>query len=212
MDLEQLEVAANLGDVEAMFNLGQYYSSDDASALEHPKAIYYFKKAIAANHIPSLQGLARCYFYGLGVKKSYKRAHDYTYQAIKLGNVKSRLFFSLFYLEGLGVKKDYFKAYDLVFDLAVKGEGYGQYLLGLILIKLKKYQEGIAWLKQSAINNTNIASRLLGQIYLEGKFVIQNKDLATKWFKYAADHGCLISAQILKAMNYFSKTLFKVFN
>ena len=212
MDIAKLEVDANLGDVDANFRLGQYYSSDNASMIDYPKAIYYFKQGIKANHPPSFQGLARCYFYGLGVRKSYKLAYDYTSQAIRLGNIKSRLFFSLFYLEGIYVKRDLFKAYDLVFDLAIKGDGYAQYLMGLILLRLKKKQDALEWLKRSATNGINIAARLLGQIYLEGKEVLQNHDLATTWFEYAASNGCSLSKDILKAMNYFKKTMFKVFN
>jgi uncharacterized protein len=212
VDTQKLEVAASLGDVDAMFKLAQYYSSDDASLIDYPKAIYYFKQGISANHPPSFHGLARCYFYGLGVRKSYKRAYDYTYQAISLGHAKSRLFFSLFYLEGIYVKKDYFKAYDLVYDFAVNGDGYGQYLIGLILLKLKKYQDAISWFKRSAIGGTSIAARMLGQLYLEGSVVIQSQDLAATWFEFAANHGCQISNDILKAMKYFKNTLFKVFN
>jgi TPR repeat protein len=210
VEINELETLADQGNVEAMHQLGAFYSSDEAGVNEYPTAIKYFKQAMALNHPPSFQGLARIYFFGLGVKKSYKRAYDLTSQAIRLGNVKSRLFFSLFYLEGLFVKKNLFTAYDLVYDQANKNDSYAQYLLGVIYLKLKKTKDAVKWLEISAKNGATIASRLLGQLYLEGKVVIQDQNLATFWFNYAINQGCQVSSQILKAMTYFKQTLFKV--
>lgn len=212
MDIDKLELSAEQGDVDAMFRLGEFYSSDEASIFEYPKAIYYFKKASSLGHGPSFLGLARCHFYGLGVKRSYKLAHDYTAQAIRHGSNNARLFFSLFYLQGYYVDVNLDKAYDLIYDHLQKKDPYAQYIMGNIYLKTNQIDKAINILEKAASNGLVEASNLLGSIYLIGEHVSKNETLSKKWYQNAANMGSKQAKQILDGIEYFAATLFKVLN
>jgi TPR repeat protein len=212
VDISKLETGARNGNVEAMQQLGEYYSSDEASVVEYPKAVYYFTMASSLGHGPSFLGLARCYFYGLGVKKSYKLAHDYTREAIRSGSINARLFFSLFYLQGYGVEVNLDKAYDLVYDHLIKENAYAQYIVGNIYLRTNQIDKGVLYLSLSANNGLIEATNLLGSIYLNGDFVNKDEKLCKKWYSLAVKQGCKLSTQILSAIEYFSATLFKLVN
>jgi TPR repeat protein len=212
VDIDKLEISAKYGDVDAMFKLGEFYSSDEATLFEYPKAINYFKKASSLGHGPSFLGLARCHFYGLGVKKSYKLAHDYTREAIRSGSINARLFFSLFYLQGYGVEVNLDKAYDLVYDHLIKENAYAQYIVGNIYLRTNQIDKGVLYLSLSANNGLIEAANLLGSIYLNGDFVNKDEKLCKKWYSLAVKQGCKLSTQILAGIEYFSATLFKLVN
>ena len=212
MDISKLETSARNGNVVAMQQLGEYYSSDEASVVEYPKAVYYFTMASTLGHGPSFLGLARCHFYGLGVKKSYKLAHDYTHEAIRRGSSNARLFFSLFYLQGYGVEVNLDKAYDLVYDHLIKENAYAQYIVGNIYLRTNQIDKGVHFLSLAANNGLIEATSLLGSIYLNGTYVRKDQDLCKKWYGLAAKQGSKVSLQILSAVEYFSTTLFKLVN
>jgi TPR repeat protein len=195
-----------------MQQLGEYYSSDEASVVEYPKAVYYFTMASSLGHGPSFLGLARCHFYGLGVKKSYKSAHDYTHEAIRRGSSNARLFFSLFYLQGYGVEVNLDKAYDLVYDHLIKENAYAQYIVGNIYLRTNQIDKGVHYLSLAANNGLIEATSLLGSIYLNGTYVRKDEHQCKKWYALAVKQGCGISSKILSAVEYFSATLFKLVN
>jgi TPR repeat protein len=212
VDISKLETSARNGNVVAMHQLGEYYSSDEASVVEYPKAVYYFTMASSLGHGPSFLGLARCHFYGLGVKKSYKLAHDYTHEAIRRGSSNARLFFSLFYLQGYGVEVNLNKAYDLVYDHLIKENAYAQYIVGNIYLRTNQIDKGVHYLSLAANNGLIEATSLLGSIYLNGTYVRKDEHLCKKWYGLAAKQGSKVSSQILSAIEYFSATLFKLVN
>ena len=212
MDISKLETSARNGNVVAMHQLGEYYSSDEASVVEYPKAVYYFTMASSLGHGPSFLGLARCHFYGLGVKKSYKLAHDYTHEAIRRGSSNARLFFSLFYLLGYGVEVNLDKAYDLIYDHLIKENAYAQYIVGNIYLRTNQIDKGVHYLSLAANNGLIEAANLLGSIYLNGDFVNKDEKLCKKWYSLAVKQGCKLSTQILAGIEYFSATLFKLVN
>ena len=212
MDISKLETSARNGNVVAMQQLGEYYSSDEASVVEYPKAVYYFTMASSLGHGPSFLGLARCHFYGLGVKKSYKLAHDYTHEAIRRGSSNARLFFSLFYLQGYGVEVNLDKAYDLVYDHLIKENAYAQYIVGNIYLRTNQIDKGVHYLSLAANNGLIEATSLLGSIYLNGTYVRKDEHQCKKWYGLAAKQGSKVSLQILSAIEYFSATLFKLVN
>jgi uncharacterized protein len=212
VDISKLETSARNGNVVAMHQLGEYYSSDEASVVEYPKAVYYFTMASSLGHGPSFLGLARCYFYGLGVKKSYKLAHDYTHEAIRRGSSNARLFFSLFYLQGYGVEVNLDKAYDLVYDHLIKENAYAQYIVGNIYLRTNQIDKGVLYLSLAANNGLIEATSLLGSIYLNGTYVRKDEHQCKKWYGLAVKQGCIISSKILSAIEYFSATLFKLVN
>jgi uncharacterized protein len=212
VDISKLETSARNGNVVAMHQLGEYYSSDEASVVEHPKAVYYFTMASSLGHGPSFLGLARCHFYGLGVKKSYKLAHDYTHEAIRRGSSNARLFFSLFYLQGYGVEVNLDKAYDLVYDHLMKENPYAQYIVGNIYLRTNQIDKGVHFLSLAANNGLIEAISLLGSIYLNGTYVRKNEHQCKMWYGLAAKQGSKVSTQILSAIEYFSATLFNLVN
>jgi TPR repeat protein len=195
-----------------MQQLGEYYSSDEASVVEYPKAVYYFTMASSLGHGPSFLGLARCHFYGLGVKKSYKLAHDYTRESIRRGSSNARLFFSLFYLLGYGVEVNLDKAYDLVYDHLIKENAYAQYIVGNIYLRTNQIDKGVHYLSLAANNGLIEATSLLGSIYLNGEYVGKNECLCKQWYGLAVKQGSKVSIKILAAVEYFSATLFKLVN
>ena len=63
-------------DEEAQYQLGTWYKNGIYVEKNLAEAVKWFNKAASNGHIKAKTSLAKCYYYGEGVKKSYKKAYE----------------------------------------------------------------------------------------------------------------------------------------
>jgi len=75
----------------------------------------------------------------------------------------------------------------------MKSHEYGNprasYWLGVYFEQNKQYNDAVLWYKKASETKNNVAEYRIGLMYLEGKGVAKDTEMAYKWFKLASDHG-----------------------
>ena len=169
---------------EAMWKLG-YYLSISNERNDNKDAIIWLEKASKHGSIRAMIYLGDCYFLGVGVLKDYSRGAEYYLSAANMGSAEAQYKLGVCYYDGLGVKKDYRKGMELLQNSAEKGNSDAQYKLGRISVGMKS----IEWFQKSAKQGNSLAQCEMGNNYLQGRYVVQDYDIAFKWFKSAAKQG-----------------------
>ena len=205
---------------------------DDDYVVRCARFLYENKKYDAAFKIASkfakkhnthalyLMGL--CYYYGCGVVKSIKKAHEYFEIAAKKGDPYSQSRLAALYFEGKGVEKDYGqavywyqKAAELDYPQAICrlaicyyfGHGVeksAKQSFALFDRLIKKYgKEKLKYIKKLDFN-TGVRF-CLGCLYYYEDAGVQSYPEAVYWFKDAAEEGHVASCYHL-AMCYCDGT------
>lgn len=91
-EIEKLQQAAEQGDAEAQFMLGQYYLFDDDM-----KAVVYLSKAAEQGHAAAQCNLATCYSGGRGVAQNYEIAMQLYALSAEQGYADAQFYLGLFY-------------------------------------------------------------------------------------------------------------------
>ena len=105
--------AAEMGHVQAQYNLAICYGSGLGVQQDFQKALMWYVKSAEAGYCMSQLALAQQYEAGLGVEQDYTKAFEwYKLAEAELPMVKQRL--GVFYYKGLGVKQDYAEAVRLL--------------------------------------------------------------------------------------------------
>jgi hypothetical protein len=193
--------SAEHGNAMAQYQLGMMYYEGKGTEQSFEKSLYWFEKSKEGLEKGDYRGtlqsvsirLAHQYYYGLGVKKDYKRAYD----ECRYIDTPEGLY--LQYLTGkeLGIRDPY--KYDLrankcLEESAEKGYVEAQYTLGMNYKNgyrvVQSYIEAYRWLAKAAEGGDTRAMYEIGTWYEEGKCgKMKSAAKARKWFKMAADLG-----------------------
>ena len=107
-----MEAAANQGNTEAEVAMAEMYMRGEVVPLSAKKAIPWYEKAYAKGDVDAINGLARLYRYGSGVKKkSGKKAFEYYQMASLKDHTRSQVGLGMAYRDARGVKKNLIYAY-----------------------------------------------------------------------------------------------------
>ena len=83
--IEQLQHDAELGDAEAMLNLGLAFQEGDGIDKDFKKAVEWFERAVTKGNTHAMIELVMCYVKGLGVPKPFMihpRVNDVKFDVI----------------------------------------------------------------------------------------------------------------------------------
>jgi hypothetical protein len=84
-ELIAMTTAADNGNTEAQYSLGEHYSWDGEA--EHPKlAVQWYRKAAAQGHAEAMSALAECYLSGWGVKQNKNLGFKWLVKAAEAGH------------------------------------------------------------------------------------------------------------------------------
>ncbi|WP_227546274.1 tetratricopeptide repeat protein [Moraxella catarrhalis] len=89
MAVREYQKAAELGHVEAMYNLAVAYFQGDGVQQNYQKAHAWYQKAADMGHASAKYNLGSMYFYGQGVAANQSHALVLWQQAAKQGNAKA---------------------------------------------------------------------------------------------------------------------------
>lgn len=101
--VEQRRAAAEKGDPEAQYQLGQMYESGIEVIKSLPAAIGLYERAAQQGHLASMEKLGSLYYKGIGVGRDYKKAFGWFKQAAEGGNKESQYYLGRMYSLGHGV-------------------------------------------------------------------------------------------------------------
>ncbi|MBQ6206847.1 MAG: toll/interleukin-1 receptor domain-containing protein [Oscillospiraceae bacterium] len=118
---EYWERAAAKGHVNALYDLGVFYSNGYGVKQDYAKAREYYEQAAAKGHASALYNLGYFYDFGYGLKQDYAKAREYYEQAAAKGHASALYVLGFFYDYAIGVKQDYVKAREYYEQAAAKG-------------------------------------------------------------------------------------------
>ena len=179
LDLKQatecLQQAADLGDTEAMRQLGICYENGEGVDKNLSTAAKLYQLAKDRNNAKAMVNLASCYENGHGVPQDLNIAIELLQQAVDLNDSDAMFKLASWYEQGKGVTKDSSKAVDLLVQAAENGHVGAMYKLGLMLVKGEgvstDLKNGIRYLEQAANKGDIDAMNALADCYKNGNGV-----------------------------------------
>ena len=130
-DLDAIRHAAEQGDADAQFEVGESYTSGTKVPRDHTEAARWYRQAAEQGHADALFLLGEHYARGLGVLKDDKEAARSFRQAAEQGHDSAQLVLAGFFAEGRGVLKDDKEAARWYRQAAERGNAIAQMFLGL---------------------------------------------------------------------------------
>jgi TPR repeat protein/predicted phosphodiesterase len=112
-------MAADLGNLEAMCDLGYMYLVGQGTEKDLEKSFYWYLKSAELGYLHSMRDVGQAYYFGIGMEVDYKEAVNWFKKASELNYSHATCDLALCYLEGHGVKKNLTKAVE-TYLLALK--------------------------------------------------------------------------------------------
>ena len=128
---ELLERASEMGNPEAMVNVGYCHEKGHGVPQNKKKAFYWFRKAVKLGSVRGLFNLAGCYLNGDGVSQDKHQAIELHKQAADMGDDLAMLKLGVFYGKGDGVPQDKWKAIGMHRRAASIGNDYATFVLSI---------------------------------------------------------------------------------
>ncbi len=197
-ELEALQKAAQKGDVNAQFKLGELY--EQGSDIVHPSLVEagrWYEKAAATGHAASRNKLAVIYFHGLGgYEKDQVKARDLFEESVKANHSDAMFMLGRIYMEGAeGIKRDLKRGTDLIKSAALAGNEYAMDDLGVMYYTGTQFiprDRGLAylWYIRAATKNYPPAMVHVGSMYYFGiEPVPKDEKKGIAWVEGAYKNG-----------------------
>jgi hypothetical protein len=122
--------AAELGDAEAQFAVGNYLENGVGTRTRLKEAVKWYEKAVASS-VDALYSLARCYFEGRGVTRDREKGVKLFRKAAKQGDPFAQYSLGLAYVQGRGVACDFNKGFTWLLKAAHQDFAPAQFSVGL---------------------------------------------------------------------------------
>ena len=145
-----LEDIAELGDVEAQFQLGVCYYRGEGVAQDFVEAVRWFHKAAEQGDAPAQYNLGVCYYFGRGVAQDFEEAFQWYRQAAEQGDAKAQFNLAVCYGQGHGVKRNHEEGIKWLRKSAAQGNEEAVKLLNKFPVEQLKKLGG--WLFPSSDN------------------------------------------------------------
>jgi TPR repeat protein len=188
------KMGAELGDANAMGNLGRSYANGLGGPRDYTKAREWYEKAEKKGDAGSMYALGLLYANGWGVPQDYGKAREWYKKAVEKGDADGMYPLGLLYDNGWGVPQDYAKAREWYEKAAEKGNVSAMNNLGVLY---HNGEEGVPqdfakareWFEQAAEKGIAIAMTNLGVLFVNGRGVPQDYAKAREWYEKAAAKG-----------------------
>ena len=104
--------SAEVGNSEAMANVGAYYWQGKGVEQDYDQAFYWCLKGAESGNATAMNTLGKIYYIGKGTQKNYEKAFEWFSKAADAGDIDALKNLSIMYAKGEGVVKDENKAKD----------------------------------------------------------------------------------------------------
>lgn len=189
--IQLFQKAAEQGNDEAMFYLGECYYSGRFVELDETQAMSWYRKAAELGNGRAQNNLA-VYLHTNEDPQIVAEAIMWFQKSAEQGNSFGQVNLGGCYVEGTGVEQSWEEAVKWYRKAAEQGNTDGQYMLGNCLLDGKvattDADAGLKWLTLSAKLGNPSGQYHLAVRYRDGKGVKQNYAEARKWFKEASKY------------------------
>lgn len=158
-----------------------------------PQAIILLEKAAAAGSGEACSTLGDCYYSGIGVAKSARKAAEYYAKGAELGNAQACYSLACLYADGTGVARNAEMALKWFTKAAQQGDAAAQFSLGDL------YENGrgvtrnpataYSWYLKAAESGDATAQYKVGVMLHDGMGVQKNREEGLRWLFRASENG-----------------------
>jgi uncharacterized protein len=190
---DELRKAAERGDAQAQYYLGEAYYIGSGVPKNLAEAIKWYRKAAEQGHAQAQFALGHSYRTGDGVPQNLSEAAKWWRKSAEQGFADAQFNVGLMYLIGDGVPKKIDEA-AIWFRLAAEqGHEKAQYQLGHAYSKgegvPQSYAQAAKWYRKSAEQGHAGSQFHLAHMYYFGEGVPKDEIEALAWFNVAAANG-----------------------
>ena len=191
---EDIATAAEKGDADAQYRLGQIYLRGTGVLKDLPKAYGLIRQAAEQGHTEALGGVGYFYAQGIQVPKDLTEAAAWFRKGAEKGGAKAQLNLGQALAYGRGVPVDEkaglewierAAAQGLPHALCVQGEFYFHGKFG----RPQDYGQALPYFQKAADADHAGAQNMLGTMYENGLGVPLDLAQAEAWFRKAAEQG-----------------------
>ena len=208
--------AAKSNNPAALFNVALCYDEGIGTEENKIEALRWYKKAAEAGVLQAKFNLAMYYKDGakfasdsgdIFLEKDFQKSLKILKECSNSGFPPADRELAKMYLKGINLKQDNSLGLKLLESSASKEDPEALYLLAKYKIEAG-VDVGIVFpmIKKAAENNIVDALELIGACYEIGRGTSQNKDIAVRYYKKAAEAG-MLSAQLRLADYYLNGTI-----
>lgn len=187
--------SANMGDVQAQYDLGKLYYNGDGVDRDYVAAHGWFELAADQGNADAQYHLGVQYHLGQGIKIDYVKAFEWYEKAALQGNIEAQFCLGELLYMAKGVEKSFKKAHEWLEKAAAQGHARALD----ILRELEK--DKISNLRKEAESDDIVSQYKLGMIYIQGKIVDKDDAKGRFWLKKAADRGIIKAQTALKELD-----------
>ena len=186
--------AAELGDAEAQFALGQLYLRGALGPADGNEAAKWFKAAADQGFVAAYERLGAICAEGMGVERDYEAAAAWFHKAAAEGNAAALYSLGELHRAGLGVPKDAGTAADLFSRAARSGVAEAGVRLGAILAAGElgggpDYRRAAMWWREAAQQGSLDAACNLALLCIRGQGEPQDKAMGLRLLEETAERG-----------------------
>lgn len=102
--------AADNGETEAYFYIGNMYYKGEVVSQDYEEAINWFTKAVEAGDSRAISQLGTIYLQGKGIPQDYEKASKLFLKGVELGSSEGAFYLGMMHAEGLYYPQDYHEA------------------------------------------------------------------------------------------------------
>ncbi|MFK8114931.1 MAG: tetratricopeptide repeat protein [Rubripirellula sp.] len=189
--LHWLELATREGNHTAMTELGMLLSDKNSGHQDETRAFTLFLQAALKGSETAMYELGWCYHAAIGVKQNDVKARQWMSKAAQAESPKPDVLRLMghFHEKGIGGDVDIEAAKDWYRKGRDAGSSASMYSLAKLLIAENRFAEAHTLLLQASSLGNKYAFGLIGDLYLDGKGVPQDPDVARDWYAKGADAG-----------------------
>ena len=203
-----LRKSAKAGDADAMFHLAICYENGDGCSISEEKAFDWYKEAANVNHPGAMFNLGHLY----DTQEDKKSAFKWWKKAARLGHVGGMFIVGLLYFLGAdGVEQNKQEALHWLSRAADEGDDVDAMFHVALLYDdeseefLVDKKQAVAWYTRAAEKGHSAALFNLAHAYDIGEGCVEDKALAIKLWKEAAESDPPhIGAQFVLGLVYYS--------
>ena len=201
--------AAERGDPEAMFKLGNCYKEGRGVPADAGEAAQWYRRAAEAGHAKAMYSTAVCFWNGNGLPKDKALAAQWAQKAADAGNANGMNLLGMCYMEGQGFPKSRAEAARWYRQGAEAASPLAMHSFGVCLWKgqgiPKDATSAQQWIRKAADAGNAPSMMWLSDQYALGDGVPQDDSLAAEWCTKAADLGDVRAVVTLGDRSYSGK-------
>ena len=186
-------VAAEQGDADAQFRLGEMYKYGRGIRQDDEEAVKWYRQAAEQGHAAAQKKLGWMYANGRGVRQDDEEAVKWYRLVAEQGHAAAQNKLGWMYANGRGVRQDDEEAVKWYRLAAEQGHAAARYNLGGMYYNgcgvQKNYEKAVKWYRRAAKQGLATARYNLGVMYYNGCGVQKNYEKAVKWYRRAAEQG-----------------------